>query len=778
MAQPPNRGKSQPLIVGPTSSRMIRADEVFQEVNNFYPTEEGTFRSCLGVWPYVHPTTGAGKAPQDAATPAISSGTYGPMHGVHHALLENAQREVLLVHTGQEVWELHGWDNSQKWNKIIGSGGKIEDTLPRNDIFNQWPTQFVTTPRGVVIIPQEGSAYFYDGCIVAPLGFTTIPGAPTGRGPQSSRPFPADDTTNGEGEGINDTGYAYQQLFGRASEYDSVFGSGRIGTVETLPNVAASSSEVLPFDEALGAGQLLEGRWRARVAWIDPWGNISALSRESADVTCDRQPSTGLAPTGTFGHGTTAAGEAFWQNARSAKFHILWAGFGGGPDHCIAKNLYRTKDILQTGDTGYYIMANDAQQAATAFASIPDPLTRVFPDNIPDGWLAIPAPDLDPVPVFRLAALAFGRLWVANMVGAPASLRPSVQGLFGTFEQGRTITPDPTGGQITGVHTVPQGLLVFTETSTFLIVPNDSGDDFRVMTLSSTVGCMAPSSIATTRFGMTIWLGRDGFYGFDGQQVNFLFQEHRDLVRQMNRGRMAASHAVFNPNSGQYECWVAWEDSFHPDRRFKFNGDEWHWDDRENNDFTYMVDSCVTADHRSIVLGAGSAPALNTSSGSLEARNGLWALDHGHDALPAKLVTGWIRATNSDTKASIRRARLWLRETGQGSLTISVRRNWRAEVTSTSTVVLYPEIKEDGYAGHGFQRVPGELEKNPDFWDVDATNTAIVRRRRPFWTHRTIDVPTCEVFQLQVDSTLPVEVVGISYDYELREDASANRRGT
>lgn len=773
MALPENRQLSELMPVGPTSSRLLSEPGTWQALENLYPTEEGGYASIVGMFPYVHPTSGASLFPGSATTPNASNGTYGPMYGIHHCIL--GARDVLLLHTGEQLWELHPWDNAQKWHILIGdtSSAQLDRKLPRASALNDWPTQFVSTGSGVVILAPEGRAYYYDGHIVAPLGFGEAPAAPSGRGPKSSATWVNEATGTGDGQGdyVNDKGYAHNRLMNRGSDGDDIFGFGRVGTVESLPNINTSLGDLDAYGEGSTAAQLLEGRWRCRVAWIDPWGNLSPLSGDSNDVTCDRQLSTGV--TGGSGFkGSAGAGEAVWLDAKCARFHMLWQGFGGGPEHTVGKNLYRTKDLLNSGDTNYYLLSNHAQVSADAFATIPDAMTPMYPDNTPDGWLSVRAPEVDPVPIHRLGALAFGRYWAAHLLGAPASLRPSVISLYGTFEAGELYTPDPTAGQITGLHTIDQGLLVFTETSTFLFMPNDSGRGFQFRTLSASIGCAAPSSIAMTRFGMTVWLARDGFYGFDGQQIRFLFDEHRDLARQFNLARIGASNGYFDPRSGQYHCWVPWQTATKPNRRFKFDGRYWTHD--AYSGLEAMVSTTVTADHRSMVIGAGDIENPATGTPII----GVWALDHGHDTQTATAKTGWIRAFNSNFRASIKQVRFWLRETGNGSATIKIRRDYRNETDDPDrTIGLQPEVVETGAPSPYHQRTPHTLYKNADLWDVDSSSTAVVRRRRPFWTHRTIQIPKCEVFQLEISSSSFFEIAGLQYDFEYRDPSgSSNRR--
>ena len=770
--------ESGTLIVGDTTSRLVSPDDVCQEVNNFFPTEEGSLRSIVSVWPYISHTTGTTIAPAgDAASGGMNEGTvivYGEIHGVHHAVLRNQQREILLVHTGNEVWDLSAPEG--KYTVVLGpeGSGALLTWQQRTASFGEvqrWPTQFITTPNGVVIIPETGRMFFYDGEVVAPLGFTRRPNPPTGLGPEDE--FVTMDVSIISGTSLtrcnpNTSGYTHHGLWGSYGQMDTALGRGRLGTIEFLPAVPTATSvpSAVDADGANDAGQLLPGAFRCKVAWVDRWGNISAPSFPSAEVTLSAMKSRSL----------DRAGNQHWQAADRARFQIAWDGIGLGPPHTIGRILYRTKDLKQSGDTNFYFLPGDAAPGEHSFATLPDRSSTFYPDNVPSEWLTNRAPELDPVPIARLGALAFGRFWAANFVGRPGTLQPSLPGLYGTFESNTEITPDPTGTEITGLHTVPQGLLVFTRTSTFLIVPNDSGEGFRVMTLNNGVGCVAPSSIASLRDGLTVWLGKDGFYGFDGSSVSFLFTEHRDTARNMNRAHWEHSHAVFNPESGQYECWVPYRSSRRPNRRFKFDGSAWHWDDYTND--IEMSDSTVVADHRNLVIGGGRARILTSADASQ--RSGVWALDRGYDVQPAKLVTGWIRSTAQGTRAQIRKVHLWLRETGSGTISVAVRRNYRAEVINTVQLRGYHQIAETTLASSRDLNAASH-EKNPSLWgSVAADTTSIARRRRPFWAHKTIEVMSCECFQLEITAPAgtEMEIIGFQYEYfPTDHDRQASRLG-
>lgn len=716
------------VVLGPTGGRLVKPDEIVDEVVNGFPTEEGGYRSVYSPSTYL-PAAGGG-IPASGATATHSPLQYGPVYGIHHAMLEGGQRDVLLLHTADQLWEFRPWDRA--WYPLIGVAATSGTIHVRWAYVEQkaekWPTQFVTTPIGVVIVPQGQAAHFYDGEVVAQLGFTAPPAPPSGLGPESRIGY-HDETDIGGG--VNDGGYTHHGLWARLGSTDEHLGLQRIGTLSASDTVPTSAA-----GRELTAGYLKPGRWRAKVALVDRWGNVSPLSGESNDIQFDLQPSTIF----VAGAPNTAA----WVGVERARHEIAWDGVAPGPDHTMARVIYRTKDLENSGDASFYELPLNGLAVPNALGTLPDNISSFYPDNVPDAWLFVKPLEVDPVPVFRLAAIAFGRLWIGNALGDRGMIRPSEVGRWGTFPKnpGR-IYPDPTGAEVTGLHAVRGGLLVFTASSTYLVTPNDTGDGFRSSTVSSTAGCVAPSSIVTMDNGMTVWLGREGFYGFDGQSAIPLFKEHRQQARRINWTRAGRSNATFDYHSQQYHCWVPHDGSQEPNRRYKFDGVHWHWDDYDGT--VSMRAVTVTADHRRMAIGAGT----------IGSDTGVWAVNRGDSIEEMTVKTGWIRATRSADRGAVYRVQLWLREASNSNdndanrIQVKVRRDYRAEVTHTVVVEPRPTVYDD-YQGNVAEA---------DEWPI-TVGTAVFRRRRPFWASRDIDVPHCEVFQLEISCPKKMEILG------------------
>lgn len=698
-----------PIITfdGETGDRLIQPDEVMSRVVNMRSTSEGTLKSVHLPTPYIEPN---------------SYSFTTPLRGVFHCRLRGGERDVLLVADGNKIIEASGWSGT--YSTIISTtlgSPLIEDIQIDPDIVS-FPAQFCATTNGVIIVPQGGSAYFYDGYHCRKFGYETKPAAPVGVGPRST------DSKYAGGEdysGTNDGGYAVDSLDGRPSAMGAPFGRGRVGTIQT-PGMVSVDTE----DDAQVMGYLMSGRYRCKAQFIDMWGNLSPLSDESSDVVFERQPSTGLSD-----------GSANWLHADAARKQIAWDGVPVGRLGTRGRILWRTRDITQTGDTKFYYLPIHSQNAINNFATLPDNVCQMYPDNIPDAWLGSEAEDFAPVPSFKLVCMAMGRVWIANFEGEEGAMMASLPALWGTFPK-RKYFPDPNGYGITGIHAIDGGMLVFTDSSTYAIRPSDDGKDYKTSTVSSKIGCVAPSSIQTLDNGIVVWLGQDGFYAFDGQSASYIFEPHRFSAGFFNKGLLkTAVSAYFD---GAYHCWLASHGSAVNDTCWMYDGVAW----KERNDCV-ATGATTTRDHRK----------LGIICGAVGEDDGVFVVNRGFtDYSPASIETGWIGAMGSGDKKSVRTLSLWLRETGKTSkITVTAYKDFRADAVGTV-------LKERNQGVTGI----------PHFYDDGTTyEDAVWRKRKPYWTRLDFDLAAVDTFKLKISSTAGMELLGFQFDPAPRPGGSA-----
>ena len=742
-----------PYILRVQEGNLFLPNDVAQEVKNLYPMQEGTLRTVWGPATLMDnharsprgTTIGRPNSSSTGMNPTRNSVIYGDkMHGIYHCTLKNGERDVLLLHTGDELWEFQGW--SRDWKQLLAptattyglTAELIDDRSP------QFPTQFECTGNGVVIVPQDNRAYFYDGVTIAPLGFTEVPSPPTGRGPQSSKTVTTD-----RGVGVNDRAYTHDgtEWLAARGNYTAGMTPGfnlcRVGTIANLTFDASvfEVSGTATQPGAANAGWLLAGEYRCKAQFIDYFGNLSALSPPSDTVKLNFQASEIPDPAGGGGGSQTVS-------ADSIRKQIAWSGIPTGPDHCIGRILYRTRDLINSGSSDYFRHTQNAAGVAGAFATLPDNETRIYPDNIPDGFLIVPAKDPVPVPIFKLCRLAFGRLWVANVADSPGLVRPSMPGRYGTFLDGEELYPDPSGGEITGLWAGNGALLSFTRSGTFSIMPSDDGAGFRSATLSAQIGCEAPSSLATIGDGRVVWLGREGFYAFDGSTITLISPGLRDAFKQVTTTRMKQATAAYDPVSQEYRCWVSTNGQVQNTHCFVFDGGGW----RTRTDVA-PADVCVTQDHRRYMLAAGKV------RGDDQTHQGVYVVDKSGNAQDttlqtvidereAVIETAWMQGQQSLVKNTTRVVYLWLRESEDANITVEVLRDWRH--TTVETVAL------TRYSGAD---VPKFYSSTP----IGTPGASFVRRR-PYWTRAQIYLPSNETFKFRIRGTGNWEFVGLQVD--------------
>lgn len=737
----PRNNNNQIYLVGsansPTSSRQVKPAGHVGPIVNMETTQEGTLRTV--------------RRPQSMYTFGNPNPFTQP-RSIFYAEVKGSQRKLLLIHDDDAI-KVFNWE-SQSFSIIAGTTGNLVVDLPSEEVSRwTWPTQWVATPTGVVIVPQGGRAAFYDGEAIAPLGYDTAPAPPFGHGPENSavKQRTTSPTTHPQAQmGINDAGYVATGLPGLWGSAHPVFKNCRLGTIATFPGVysdsGASTSESDAQIKNHQKGELLPGRYRAVVQHVDQWGNLSPLSAPSNDVKFSRQPSTGIMKATFAWNVVPNITDMEWVDPDLARMQVAW-DVPAGREGTIARIVGRTKDLENSGDSSYYELPQNAMFGG-GIGTLPDNLTSLYPDNIPDAWLTNGLQDPAPVPRFRLATVAFGTLVIANFENDEGALMQSYPGRWGTFDRESKRYPDPRGARITGLHTVIRGLLVFTETSTFLYVSSDDGKTLRRQPISTTVGCVAPSSIRTLRNGVTVWLARDGFYAFDGESITFLFSEHRAEVDSFNRSAIGLSNAAFNPRTGEYMCWVPVSSSRRPNRCYTYDGVQWKW----RTDLTIMGvcearDDVVAFGHRT---SWGSESELVVSSSEF---NDVMLITRGSQYTPpSSYDTGWVHSEDFPDKHSLQRLHMKLRETSErgGEATVTVYANYRPTAVASTTI--------------GLQRLYQDTDSDPSVWGDDSDgedlSTATTVDRRPLHAKADLWVPAAEVLRIVVETQrrYPIEI--------------------
>ena len=749
MANSLKRTQNGPFLYRTEGGKVVLEADDAGEIKNFAASRRGTLEPVLGPTKLLsyrgtsnenYNDTGIGENFHDRF---LKSRKYG----VYHSTLPNG-RDILLLHTDAGIQEFkpqNRLSSKSCLKNIIGDDSRIVSeslTLKESDPFlqktegivsnsPQFPTQFVTTDKGIVIVPQSYQrAYMYDGTVVLPLGYDTIPSPPLGLGPQQ---------TGLEGNNSYD-GYVYH---GSEASRPVTFslGQGRIGSTS---------------NDELGL-RLKEGSWRCAVQWLDYFDNFSPISDRSAELFIDSY---------VAGDNDTSSGHL--------KKAFLWDNIDKGPTGTIGRRLYRTKDLLNSGDGKlYFLSGNVGYTTTSALMSIPDNLSTHFADNFPDGYLSVPAfSDIMPVPAFKLAAFCLGRLWIGNTSDDPGMIVPSLPGRYGTFQASDKIFPDTSSSEITGLMARDSGLLAFTQGSTFMVVANDNGTGFRTVPVSSTVGCVAPSSIVALPDGSVCWLGQNAFYRLEGGKIENISGKIDHLVKRITKSREKQAVAIYAPESEEYRCWVPMDGNQENSLCLIFDGAGWR---RRTNE--HVSCACVTQDHRKYVIAGGSVydgegftDTLSSKNSDSKIYEGFFILDRSNnydwseDLLRREYVieTPWMDWGRSIDRVSAKTVYMSLVESNIQDADIEVYRDWRKDKpVYTSTVSLKSEEDIPNFWGDVSVPVaPTGKEDAPTF-----------QSKRPYWTSVDISVPSCEVYKIRIKSRVPFEFIGLMTEEEMKQNS-------
>jgi len=752
------RQQSTLLSLRYLSGKLLTAPDTAFLLHNVYEdSEDGTLTSVPDVQSYTNENDFWGN---DLPTPWVTQSVLKAQTywSIFHALLPNGY-DCVLIHAGAYIYKYEGARNA--WYKIF-------DNPIISDDSGRYNTQWIATPTGVIIIPPRGQALFYDGEKCGYLGYNIKPKPPEGMGPRSTNavdklyedsqyPHPgAGPTEQIYGKpllspenkpSMNSDGYAHDGLYNFSTGMMPDFGVGRVGTAVTPPGIWSAQ------------GKLLKGSYQVCVQYVDVWGNLSPVSFRSSPVTFDEQFSW---------YGTLKKdGDDFVPDvgvpatADRVKKQIIWTNVPTGPENTIGRILYRTKDTYNSGDLNIYELVGNAAGGSDSFATMPDNASVMFPDNIPDAWLINPAMDIVPVPEFRFGVVAFGRFWIGNTIENKGLIRPSIEGLWGTFRANEEIVPDPRGYEITGMKSISGQLLVFTAKSIFLLKFNEQGNDFITITLSNNIGCVAPDSLVILPDNQLIWLSDNGFYSWDSNKITKISGDIDYFTRRINTGRIAKAVATFSNDYSAYVCYVPYEGSTHNNMAFVYNGKNWS----SQSQLDIVTGICETQDNRKYLLACGY------NNKSLADGSNVYVLNTAKGTSKTTIIeTGWINLINPTTN-SIQTIYVLVRDTLYQEDAIP----FIADVTISDYMVsmeYYVNMDMDKKGTARF-RVSSPSENQQYFNKRIQSYFAlsemypkeiIYKRSRLFWLKVDILAPQANSFKLKFSTTKYLKFMGISFN--------------
>lgn len=625
---------------------------------------------------------------------------YGNPHGICHARLMRGRRDVTIWHTGPQIQVQDGPTRS-RFNLVAqsGGGGQFTATLP-DDTSARPPTCFLTTPEGIVIMPHGSRPFFYDGERVAYLGYERPPDAPKADGPGGT-----------DSDALGSIYLIYKEYFGH----------GRLGTIS---NDAGNNSR-------------LRGAYQYALRYKDCWGNFSPWSARSNSLTWRKLiPSPDTDP------------------AEDLRVPAIVTNLSRGPDPTAGRDLARSKDLEHAGTSSLFLLPNSVSGTLTGnFATLDDNATSSLVDNAPDTWLVLPVEEADPMPAVLFGCLAFGRAWYVP-ASDPSKVIYTFPGRWGTPVKGGFVRPDPGGGDIRGLRAFGGILLAWTATTTYVVEPYSSGEGYRTYTLHPRVGCAAPDSIDTLEDGSIVWLGYDGFYRYDGKAVTNLAEPIMRTFDGLNKARLIQATARFDPDSGEYRCWVPEAGQIENTLCLVFDTMTGGWRRRDGEALRAVA---VTQDARRMMIGAGY---VNSTAG-------VFALDRRNPDFTEPTRTYRIRTC-------------WFATTGRASpMTVFV--HGVEGRTGTVTLNTYRDYRSGAATDNGksfVMREPGTTA--PPTWGTTAFGASSTRwvRSRPIKPKVDIHVASAEAYQVDISSTTPFEFIGLRFGETAYTDHARTERAS
>lgn len=691
MAGPDEQTAIDLFVPGGESQRVFAPQALAWRIENMESTHEGTIRSVRGPAP-IEPARVTEQG-QPAAFPTI-----GRPYGLFFASLLGGVAPTTILRAGGTLYRQAGW-LSRTGGALFG--WEILVTGLNNEPRPRWPDQMLALHDKIIWTNGVDRARIisHDGLTIR-LGFHEIPGAPQPVGPE----LPAEDERH--------------LLYSNSQGYSW---PGRIGTV----------GDVLDGGRT---GTLLAGRWFYWRQWEDIHGNLSPLSQRSAPVKIHTQALRNPPEnTGGLENSLTLAGIPGVEIDDLLRQFAVYSD-GDGPAQAVAERLLRSMDANKHEAEPRLVDRHGGYRAS------------LYPDKKSDSELGPVAPDILPFPVFRTMCAHQGCLIIANTPAEPGIVRRSQPGFSGTLERKDWCFPDAGGAEVIAVASHGGNLLAFTEAGVYNI--NNFANP---VSLSQTVGCVAPRSIAALPSGMLIWLGRDGFYSMDpgGGIAPLSVPIERTVRHRINWGRVRLAVAAVDPWSGEYRCALAPGGRPYNSLLLTFDGSGW----KEQDLGIDWADLCATSDWRRYLLGCGIQ--INTS------QNNVWVLDHEVPDYtpPARTARFWSP---------------WLRASPTGLATVNVRGIYVSFMDGSNNDATIEFFANGSWRPVGVQtnfRLVGTDESSrvvTDLAGVAVIGTSMVHERRARWRWAAApdELQDVESWAFRISATYPsrMELVAFAFD--------------
>jgi len=459
--------------------------------------------------------------------------TTGPIYSLHvtqqlaggarQAVLFESDGKLQLYYDAAGVPALRTLQSGRHMPTPTEAGSWYTDTPYGTIVTNGVDRPILVNPWPLGNVAEASTAI---GRCVRPFGFASLPGSPE---PLRVNPMPAP-VPKGAGETYNPTVMSGALTLWCPSNPLAIADGGRWG---------------LGFGSNLGSSAVAGGNealYRYVVAFVSNTGS-EGPSSEPASIAW------GL-----------PVGASRMRHAVAVRLPI-------GPEGTVARVIYRTKnysnDANAAGDTTLYrldVVRNNVED--------------LYFDAVRGSDLNSPKPDLAtgplPAPRARFSGLYGGCLWLDGGIDDGLSLYFSAPGLIEQFGSTNFVQLSSEGGAITGLFGSYTNLLVFRERG-IDVVTGDYASGFQVSTISNSVTCLSPHTIAAVPGLGVVFLGIDGVYGLTGgleggaiaDLVNLTLGQD-ELLQQVTPDCMPKAVGLFSASERQYQLYLPTQGSDRP----------------------------------------------------------------------------------------------------------------------------------------------------------------------------------------------------------------------
>ena len=306
--------------------------------------------------------------------------------------------------------------------------------------------------------------------------------------------------------------------------------------------------------------------------------------------------------------------------AAERRFGVFINELPQGPEGCVARRIYRTKnqrlaDITGAGEGIYYLVKQINDNSTTEYIDITSDNILVNQANFTESSVIDSS--------YLYGAAWNGRVWLAGGLTHPTKIIYSAQGLpeqFGVFDY--FDVGSEKGGSITGVFAYYNNLLIFRETSIEVVRFNNG--QYSISQVSPSIGTKATNTIKLVPEIGVVFLTEDGFYsingGLDGGSQISVTKISQAIAKEMELVSTVAiqkSTATYSPKEKEYWCHYPSPGSIIPSRGAVIHTDDATWSlrhaDTKIRNFRFYFTALATDPDGNILIG--TQPRWRTALG-------------------------------------------------------------------------------------------------------------------------------------------------------------------